>query len=243
MLFRSGGSAIGLIPVASPSAQKILTQYFQGFFREEAARFPNRIPPSAEKAIARVNELRGTGATHLIALYHESGDDSEYVRLTAIGSFGADTLARLESAGLGRRGQEGSFDLLAFKDAQEVALNSGLPALPIARISQMAAQLARDSDCSVEITPLNRKDASEAFQEALQEAFAEEGQPAEKAVVPARARQLAGTFPQLSRLGASHVLVIAFQTPKGADVVLVIAKGAFTPEIQAKAKEIGRAHV
>jgi len=235
-----GGSSIGLIPIASPSAQKILTQYFQGFFRDDAAKFPNRIPPSAEKAIARINEIKGAGATHLVALFHDSGGETEYVRLTAIGNFSADMLTRLESAGLGRRGHEGSFDMLAFKDAKEVSLASGLPTLPIQRISQMAVQLAKDTDCSVEIVPLSRKDAAESFNEALLDAFTEEGQPAAQAVVPARARQLAGVFPQLSKLGASHVMVIAFQNPKGADIALILAKGAFAPENQAKAKaELG----
>lgn len=235
-----GGSCIGLIPISNPAAQKILTQYFQGFFRDEAAKFPNKIPPAAEKAIARLNEFKGSGATHVIALYHDSGGESEFVRLTAIGNFTPAMLGKLEANGLGHRGPEGSFDILVFKDAVEVPVTTPLPPLPIARISQMANQMAKDSDCAVDIVSLKRKDAGESYNEALLEAFTEDGQVPGTGVVPQKAKQISATFPQLVSLGASHVIVFAFQNPKGADIVLVLAKGIFTPENQARAKaELG----
>lgn len=235
-----GGSFIGLIPISSPAIQKILTQYFQGFFRDSAANFPNGIPPTAEKAIAMIGRLKDSGATHVFALYHEDGDENEFVRLVAIGDLPEQTLAKLEADGIGRRGQQGSFDLIAFKDAKELPLNAALPALPIARISQMASQLAKDNDCSIDLIALKRNDAPDAYHEALMEAFAEEGQAPGNATVPRRAGQIAAAFPKLIALGADQVLVIAFQNAKGSDVVLVLAKGTFTPEKQAQAKaELG----
>ena len=235
-----GGSTIGLIPVGSPAAQKVLPQYFQGFFRDSAVSYPNKIPPSAEKAIARIGELKDSGATHVVALYHESGDESEFVRLIAIGNFSTTALAKLEAAGLGHRGPEGSFEILAFKDAKQLPATSSLPALPLARLALMAGQLAKENDCAVDIIPLRRNDAISAYNEALMEAFAEDGQAPGTATVPRRAGQLGASFPQLISLGASHAMVIAFQNAKGADIVLVLAKGAFTPENQAKAKaELG----
>jgi hypothetical protein len=235
-----GGSCIGLIPIGSPTAQKILTQYFQGFFRDEAAKFPNKIPPSAEKSIARLNEIKGAGASHVIALYHDNGGETDFVRLTAIGNFTPAMLGRLEAAGLGRRGPEGSFDMLAFKDTAEVPLTSTLPPLPIARIAQMANQLAKDNDCAIDIVALKRKDANESYNEALLEAFTEEGQAPGTGAAPPKAKQISALFPQLIKMGASHVIVIAFQNPKGADIVVVLAKGTFSPESQARAKaELG----
>ncbi len=235
-----GGSTIGLIPVGSPAAQKVLTQYFQGFFRDNAVNYPNKIPPSSEKAIARIGELKGTGATHVVAVYHENGEESDFVRLIAIGDFPSTMLAKMEADGLGHRGTEGSFEILAFKDGKELPATAALPPLPVARISLMAAQLAKENDCAVDIIPLRRNDANGSYDEALREAFAEDGQAPGTATVPRRAGQLGASFPQLISLGASHAMVIAFQNAKGADIVLVLAKGAFTPENQAKAKaELG----
>ncbi len=231
-----GGSTIGLIPLSSANSGKILAQYLQGFFRDEAAKFETKIPASAANVISHLNELKAAGATHIIALYHDGGGETEYVRLVAIGAIAPAMISKLESAGLGRRGVDGSFDVLAFKDAQEIPLTSPLPTLPIGRISQMAGQLAKDTDCAVDIIPLSRKDAPDSYNEALVEAFTEDGQTPEKVIIPAHARQLPTNFPQLAKLGASHVLVIAFQNAKGADIVLILGKGSFSAENQAKAK-------
>ncbi len=231
-----GGSTIGLIPLSNANAGKILTQYLQGFFQDDTARSETKLPASALNAIAHLNDFRVAGATHIIALYHDGGGETEFVRLAAIGAMTPATMSKLEAAGLGRAGVEGSFDVLAFKDAKEIPANPPLPALPIGRLSLMAGQLAKESDCNVDIIPLSRKDAVESYNDALKEAFSDDGQSSEAIVIPARARQLAAAFPQLAQLGTSHLTVIAFQNPRGADVVLVVGKGNFSPENQAKAK-------
>lgn len=230
-----GGSTIGLIPLGSATAARTLHLYLEGFFRDDDAKgAPVVIPAKAARCLERLADYRAAGATHLILLYHDGAGEVEYVRLLLVGRFTADTLARLEAAGLGRRGAEGSFELAAYKDAEEVPADAKLPALPVARLAQMANQLASETDCAVDIVALARKDAAESYLEAVKEAFAEEGQAPAQAVVPARAAQVPGAFPFLRAQGATHVVVTAFQNLKGADIVLVVAKGAFSPEALAK---------
>lgn len=230
-----GGSTIGLIPLGSPTAARTLHLYLEGFFRDDEAKgAPVVIPSKAARCLERLADYRAAGATHLILLYHDGVAEVEYVRLLLVGRFSADALARMEAAGLGRRGAEGSFELVAFKDAEEVPVDAKLPALPVPRLTQMANQLASETDCAVDIVALARKDAAESYQEAMREAFAEEGQSPVQVVVPPRAAQVPGAFPFLRDQGATHVVVTAFQNQKGADIVLVVAKGAFSPEALAK---------
>jgi hypothetical protein len=230
-----GGSTIGLIPLGSPTAARSLRQYLEGFFRDEDARgSPVLIPSKAARCLERLADYRGAGATHLILLYHDGVGDVEYVRLLLVGRFNEDGLARLEAAGLGHRGAEGAFELCAFKDGAEVPGDVKLPALPVARLTQMVQQLAAESDCAVDFVALARKDAAESYLEAVKEAFAEEGQAPEQAVVPSRALQVPGAFAFLRAQGATHVVVTAFQNQRGADIVLIVAKGVFGPEALAK---------
>lgn len=230
-----GGSTIGMIPLGSPTAARTLHLYLEGFFRDEEAKgAPVVLPPKAARCLERLADYRAAGATHLILLYHDGAGEVEYVRLLLVGRLTEDGLAKLEAAGLGRRGADGSFELAAFKDGEEVPADAKLPALPIARLSQMANQLASETDCAVDIIALARKDAAESYLEAVKEAFAEEGQPPAQALVPARAAQVPAAFPFLRAQGATQVVVTAFQNLKGSDVVLVVAKGSFTPEALAK---------
>lgn len=233
-----GGSTIGFIPLSSATAAKTLGQYLTGFFRDEDAKGPTEIPKKAQRLVALLPELKAAGATHLIAMSHEGAGEAEYVRFLAIGSFTSASVAKLEAAGLGRRTADGSLDLVAFKDGDELTSATALPPLPIVRLTQMAHQLAAETDCAVDIIPLASKDAVASYDEALREAFVEEGQPLDKAEVPAHAIKLAAGFPALKTLGASHIIVTAFQNAKGADIVLVVAKGEFTEEAQAKAKAL-----
>ncbi len=230
-----GGSTIGMIPLGSPTAARNLHLYLEGFFRDdEANRSPVIIPPQAARCLERLADYRAAGATHLILLYHDGAGEVEYVRLLLVGLFTEDGLTKLEAAGLGRRGVDGSFELAAFKDAEEVAADAKLPVLPIARLTQMANQLASETDCAVDIIALARKDAAECYLEAVKEAFAEEGQLPAQALIPARASQVPAAFPFLRNQGATQVVVTAFQNLKGSDVVLVVAKGSFSPEALAK---------
>ena len=230
-----GGSTVGLIPLGSSTAARSLRQYLEGFFRDEDARgAPVAIPPKAARCLERLADFRSAGATHLVLLYHDGIGDAGFVRLLLIGRFTDEGLARLEAAGLGRRGAEGSFELCAFNEGAEVPGDAKLPALPVARLTQMAYQLAAETDCAVDTVALARKDAAESYLEAVKEAFAEEGQAPEQAVVPSRASQVPGAFAFLRAQGATHVVVTAFQNQKGADVVLIVAKGAFGPEALAK---------
>jgi hypothetical protein len=231
-----GGSTIGFIPVGSPTAAKSLGQYLVGFFRDEDSKGPVVVPKKALQVVNLLPELKAAGATHLIAMSHEGAGEVEYVRLLAIGNFTSVSVAKLEAAGLGKRTAEGSFDLVAFKDGDELAPSVVLPALPIPRLTQMAQQLAAEVDCSVDIIPLASKDAVASYEEALKEAFVEDGQPLDKADVPPHAQKLSAGFPTLKAMGATHVVVTTFQNAKGADIVLVVAKGQFTEETQAKAK-------
>ena len=145
-------------------------------------------------------------------------------------------VAELAAAGLGKLTADGSFELVAFKDGDELGPSVTLPALPITRIVQMAQQLAAETDCAVDIIPLASKDALASYAEAIREAFVEEGQPLEKADIPAHALKIPASFPALKAMGTTHVIVTAFQNIKGADIVLVVAKGQFTEDAQAKAK-------
>lgn len=231
-----GGSTIGFIPVNSTTAAKTLGQYLVGFFRDEDSKGPVIVPKKAQQVVTLLPELKAAGATHLIAMCHEGAGDVEYVRFLAIGSFTPAALAKLEAAGMGKRTADGSFDLVAFKDGEELPTSVTLPPLPVARLTQMAQQLATETDCAVDIISLAAKDAAASYDEALREAFVEEGQPLEKAEVPAHAQKLAATFPTLKAIGGSHVIVTAFQNAKGADIVLVVAKGQFNEEAQGKAK-------
>jgi hypothetical protein len=230
-----GGSTIGLIPVNSATAARTLNQYLQGFFRDEDAKGPVEVPKKAQAVVQLLPELKAAGASHLIAMSHEAGE-VEYLRFLAVGNFTPASVAKLESAGLGKLGADGAFEIIAFKDAEEIPAGTRLPALPIARLSAMAKQLASETDCCVDIVALASKDAATSYEDALKEAFAEEGQSLAQAEVPARARQLAAAFPALKSVGAAHVIVTAFQNQRGSDIVLVVAKGQFTPEVQAKAK-------
>jgi hypothetical protein len=231
-----GGSTIGFIPVNSPTAAKTLGQYLAGFFRDDDSQGPVVVPKKVQYLVTLLPELKVAGATHLIAMCHQGAGDVEYVRFLAIGNFTPASLAKLEAVSLGRRTADGSFDLVAFKDGEELPAAVPLPALPVARLAQMAQQLASETDCAVDIIPLASKDAVVSYDEALREAFVEDGQPLDKAEVPPRALKLATTFPALKAIGGSHVIVTAFQNTKGADIVLVVAKGQFTEEAQGKAK-------
>jgi len=231
-----GGSTIGFIPLGSPIAAKTLGQYLAGFFRDEDAKGPTEIPKKAQRIVQLLPELKAAGATHLIALSHEGTGGTEYIRFLAIGSLSPEAAAKLEPAGWGKPRVDGSWDLAAFKDGEELPAGTPLPPLPIVRLSQMAKQLAAEADCAVDIVPLAAKEAVASYEEAVREAFAEEGQPLDKVELPAHARQVAALFPALNAMGASHVVVTAFQNPRGADIVLVVAKGVFAPEAQAKAK-------
>ena len=234
-----GGSTIGFIPLKSPTAAKTLQQYYQGFFRDDDTNPPTiEIPKKAQQLLGRMNDFKASGATHLIAIYHDTVEEEEYVRLLLIGNFTPAAYERLEAAGLGHRGENNSFNIISFKDGQEIEDTSKLPPLPVLRLTQMAGRLASESDCAVDIVPLARKDAIQSYEEALKEAFAEDGQLPQNAVVPARARQLEQTFGNLKSFGATHVIVTAFQNAKGADIVLVVANGNFSAESQAEAKKL-----
>jgi len=237
-----GGSTVGFIPVASTSAAKTLNQYLQGFFRDDDAKGPVEVPKKAQNILQLLPELKAAGATHLIAMSHEGAGDVEYVRFLALGNFTPASVARIEHAGMGKLGADGALELVAFKDAEEIPLGTRLPPLPIARLTAMAKQLASENDCAVDIIPIGANDAAASYDEAIKEAFVEEGQALDKAEVPARARQLVSSFSTLKNLGAVHIVVTAFQNLRGADIVLVVAKGQFTPEAQAKAKEALGAH-
>jgi len=230
-----GGSTIGMIPLGSPTAARNLHLYLEGFFRDDEAKSsPVIIPPKAARCLERLADYRAAGATHLILLYHDGAGEVEFVRLLLVGLFTEDGLTKLEAAGLGRRGVDGSFELAAFKDAEEVTADAKLPVLPIARLTQMANQLASETDCVVDIIALARKDAAECYLDAAKEAFAEEGQLPAQALIPARASQVPAAFPFLRNQGATQVVVTSFQNLKGADVVLVVAKGSFSPEALVK---------
>ncbi len=231
-----GGSTIGFIPVGSTTAARTLGQYLVGFFRDEDPKAPVVVPKKAQQVVTLLPELKAAGATHLIAMAHEGAGEVEYVRFLAIGDFTPASVAKLEAAGWGRRTAEGSFDLVAFKDGEELPASVTLPALPVARLTQMAQQLASETDCAVDIVSLAAKDAVASYEEALKEAFVEDGQPLDKAEVPARARQFGASFASLKAMGASHIVVTAFQNLRGADIVLVVAKGQFNEEAQGKAK-------
>jgi hypothetical protein len=231
-----GGSTIGFIPVTSQTAARSLNQYLQGFFRDDDSKGPVEVPKKAQQVVQLLPALQAAGASHLIAISHDAGGEAEYVRFLAIGAFTTASVAKLESSGLAKLGADGALEIVAFKDAEEIPAGTRLPPLPIGRLTQMAKQLASEGDCSVDIVLLASKDALSSYDEALKEAFVEDGQPIEKAEVPARARQLATAFPSLKTIGASHVIVTAFQNLRGADIVLVVAKGQFTEEAQAKAK-------
>lgn len=231
-----GGSTIGFIPVSSTTAAKTLGLYLVGFFHDPDSKGPVVVPKKAQQVVNALPQLKAAGATHLLAMSHEGAGDVEYVRFLAIGNFTTAALAKLEAAGLGKRGEDGSFHLVAFKDSEEIAADEKLPPLPIARLKQMAQQLAAETDCAVDIIPLAAKDAVASYEEAIKEAFVEEGQALDKAEVPARAKQLTSNFALLKAQGGVHVIVTAFQNMKGKDIVLVVAKGTFSPEFQAKAK-------
>ncbi len=234
-----GGSTIGFIPLASPTAGKTLQQYYQGFFRNDDTDPPTiEIPKQASQIVSRLADYKAAGATHLIAIYHDNEQEEEYVRLILIGTFTPAALDRLEAAGWGHRGEENSFTITSFKDGKEIAAEAKLPPLPIVRLTQMAHRLASDSDCAVDIVPLARKDAVQAYEEALKEAFAEDGQLPQLATVPMRARQIEQAFPILKTFGATHIIVTAFQNLKGSDIVLVVANGNFTADAQAEAKKL-----
>jgi hypothetical protein len=231
-----GGSTIGFIPVSSTTAAKTLGLYLTGFFRDEDSKGPVIIPKKAQQVVSLLPELKAAGATHLIAMSHEGAGDVEYVRFLAVGKFTTASVAKLTAAGLGKLTPDGSFDLVAFKDGGELGPSVTLPALPVARLAQMAQQLAAETDCAVDIIPLASKDALTSYDEAIREAFVEEGQPLAKADIPAHALKIPTSFSTLKSMGATHVIVTAFQNIKGADIVLVVAKGQFTEEAQAKAK-------
>jgi len=231
-----GGSTIGFIPVNSATAAKTLNLYLIGFFRDEDSKGPVIVPKKAQQVVNLLPELKAAGASHLIALSHEGANDVEYVRFLAIGKFTAASVAKLVAAGVGKLTPDGSFDMVAFKDGEELGASVTLPALPIARIAQMAQQLAVETDCAVDIIPLASKDALASYEEAIREAFVEEGQALEKAEVPGHAQKIPASFPVLKAMGATHVIVTAFQNIKGTDIVLVVAKGQFSEETQAKAK-------
>jgi len=231
-----GGSTIGFIPVNSTTAAKTLGLYLTGFFRDEDSKGPVIIPKKAQQVVSLLPELKAAGATHLIAMSHEGAGDVEYVRFLAVGKFTTASVAKLTAAGLGKLTPDGSFDLVAFKDGDELGPSVTLPALPVARLTQMAQQLASETDCAVDIIPLASKDALTSYDEAIREAFVEEGQALAKADIPAYALKIPASFSALKSMGATHVIVTAFQNTKGADIVLVVAKGQFTGEAQAKAK-------
>jgi hypothetical protein len=234
-----GGSTIGFIPLTSPTAAKTLQQYYQGFFRDDDTNPPTiEVPKKAMEVLSHLADYKAAGATHLIAICHDNENEEEYVRLILIGNFKPAAYDRLEASGLGHRGEDNSFIITSFKDGKEISSDAKLPPLPIARLTQMAGRLASESDCAVDIIPLARKDAVQAYEDALKEAFAEDGQPPQMAVVPARARQLEQAFPTLKSFGATHIIVTSFQNLKGSDIVLVVANGSFTADAQAEAKKL-----
>lgn len=231
-----GGSTIGFIPINSTTAAKTLGLYLVGFFRDEDSKGPVIVPKKALQVVNLLPELKAAGATHLIAMSHEGAGDVEYVRFLAIGKFTSASVAKLVAAGLGKLTPDGSFELVAFKDGDELGPSVTLPALPITRIVQMAQQLAAETDCAVDIIRLASKDALTNYDAAIREAFVEEGQALSKADVPAHALKIPASFATLKAMGATHVIVTAFQNTKGADIVLVVAKGQFAEDAQAKAK-------
>lgn len=231
-----GGSTIGFIPLASPSAARSVAQFAAGFFREEDAKIQPPLPSKVVGLGGLLPQLKAAGATHVIALSHDEGGEADYVRFLALGDFSAATFAAAEKAGWGRRHAEGALELAAYKDGKELGAAATLPALPIVRLAQMARQLAAETDCSVDIIALASPEAARSFDEALREAFAEEGETPAKVELPAKARQLAGQLAELKALGATHVVVTAFQNRRGSDVVLVVAKGFRDAETSAKAQ-------
>jgi hypothetical protein len=229
-----GGSTIGLIPLSAPSAPRTIMQFAAGFFREEDAKLQPPLPVKVAGLAGVLPQLKTAGATHVIALSHEGAGDVEYVRFVALGDFTSAALASLEKAGLGRRDAEGAFELAAYVDGKEMSAGLNLPPLPVARLTQMARQLAAESDCTVDVVALASRDAARSFEDALKEAFTEEGEAAAKTELPSKARQLSAQLPELRTMGASHLIVTAFQNRRGADVVLVVAKGIRDADSQAK---------
>ena len=232
------GSSLGFIPLSSPAAGRDLRLYLEGFFRDEAAKGPVVIPRKALQCGEHLAEFRAAGATHILLVYHSGDADAEHLRILLLGSLTEEGMARLESAGLGHRGSAGSFELLAYKDDEEQGGSTPLASLPIARLTTLALQIAAESSGSVDLIDLASKDAAENYLEALREAFAEEGQPPEKAAVPPRAQQVVGALPFLRAQGATQLVVTAHQNAKGADIVLIVAKGAFTAEAQARLRAV-----
>jgi hypothetical protein len=236
------GASLGFIPLASPAAGHDLGLYLEGFFRDDAGKVPAAIPAKARRLADHLTEYRAAGATHLVFVYQEDEAEAEHLRLLLLGDFGEDAQRRLEGAGLGRRGAAGSFELLACKDGEEAVGAASWPPLPIARLAALAEKVAPASSGSVDFIDLRRKDAPEACLEALREAFAEDGQPPEKADVPPRARQLVEAIPFLRTQGARQLVVTAHQNAKGADVVLVVAQGAFAPDVQVRLRAMFASH-
>lgn len=228
------GSSMGFIPLASPAAARDLRLYLEGFFRDESAKGSVVIPRKALRCGEHLADFRAAGATHLVMLYHAGDAETEYLRILLLGPLTEEGMARLESAGLGRRGAAGSFELVAFKDDEEQAASVVLSPLPVARLAAFAQQVAAESSGSVDLIDLTSKDAPEHYLEALREAFAEEGQPPEKAEVPPRAQQVVAALPFLRAQGATQLVLTAHQNAKGADIVLIVAKGAFSAEAQAR---------